>query len=67
MRKWILVTFIVGVFLALLATIAGFLQLKGFQFFMGIGFVGYLLIMSATAIYLISLLRDWSREMEQQQ
>ncbi len=67
MRKWLLITFIVGVVLAVIAAAAGFLRLPGFQLFMITGFVGYLLIMSATAVYLITLLRDWSREVERQQ
>ena len=67
MRKWILITFIAGVILAAMAAVAGLLHLPGFQFFMMTGFVGYLLVMSATAFYLVTLLRDWSREVERQQ
>lgn len=67
MRKWILITFVAGLVMAAMAAAAGFLHLPGFQFFMMTGFVGYLLVMSATAIYLITLLRDWSREVEGQQ
>lgn len=67
MRKWMLITFVVGAVMAAMAAAAGFLHLPGFQFFMMTGFVGYLLVMSATAVYLISLLRDWSREVEGQQ
>ncbi|PUZ23185.1 hypothetical protein DCC81_22580 [Chitinophaga parva] len=67
MRKWTLITFVVGGVMAAMAAAAGFLHLPGFQFFMMTGFVGYLLVMSATAVYLITLLRDWSREIEGQQ
>ncbi|PUZ20286.1 hypothetical protein GA0116948_11470 [Chitinophaga costaii] len=67
MRKWLLITFVVGIALAVIAVAASFLRLPGFQFFMITRFVGYLLIMSAAAVYLITLLRDWSREVERQQ
>lgn len=67
MRKWTLITFVAGVVMAAMAAAAAFLHLPGFQFFIMTGFVGYLLVMSATAVYLITLLREWSREVEGQQ
>jgi hypothetical protein len=64
MKKITLTAFVLGVFMASLAYIA---QMNGWDYlteFMTLGFVGYVLIISATAYYLSAVLYDWCKENE---
>jgi hypothetical protein len=64
MKKIALIAFILGVFMASLAYIADMNSWDNLTAFMTLGFVGYVLVISAAAYYLTSVLYDWSKETE---
>ena len=64
MKKISVIAFIAGILMATLAYLAGVMEWQYLQEFMTIGFVGYVLIISAAAYYLTSLLYEWSKETE---
>lgn len=64
MKKIALIAFILGLLMATLAYVAESNGWNGLQEFMTIGFVGYILLISAAAYYLSHLLHEWSRESE---
>ena len=64
MKRIALIAFIVGVLMASLAYVAQLCEWNDLPAFMTIGFAGYVLIISATAYYLTSILYEWSKETE---
>lgn len=64
MKKITLVVFIIGVLMASLAYVAQLCGWKDLQAFMTVGFAGYVLVISAAAYYLTSILYEWSKETE---
>lgn len=64
MKKIAFIAFILGVLMATLAYIADVNEWSGLQEFMTVGFAGYVLVISATAYYLTTILYEWSRETE---
>jgi hypothetical protein len=62
MKKVALIAFISGILMATLAYVAELNDWEGLPEFMTIGFVGYVLIISAAAYYLSTILYEWSRE-----
>jgi hypothetical protein len=64
MKKIALITFIIGVLMAILAYVAQLSEWKDLPAYMTIGFAGYVLIISAAAYYLTSILYEWSKETE---
>jgi hypothetical protein len=64
MKKIALISFILGVVMASLAYVAQLNDWIGLQEFLTVGFVGYVLIISATAYYLTAILYEWSKEIE---
>ncbi|MVT08137.1 hypothetical protein [Chitinophaga tropicalis] len=64
MKKISLIAFITGMLMATLAYVADVREWQYLQEFMTIGFVGYVLIISAAAYYLTTLLYEWSKETE---
>jgi hypothetical protein len=64
MKRIALISFILGVCLASLAYVAQLNNWNYLQEFMTFGFIGYVMIISAAAYYLTSVLYEWSRENE---
>jgi len=64
MKKIALIVFIIGVLMASLAYVAELCEWKDLPALMTIGFTGYVLVISATAYYLTSILYEWSKETE---
>ena len=64
MKKIALIAFILGVCIALLAYIAQVNDWNGLAEYMTFGFVGYVLVISAVAYYLTSVLYEWCKENE---
>jgi hypothetical protein len=62
MKRIAFIAFILGVVMATLAYIAEVNDWNGLQEFMTVGFAGYVLVISATAYYLTTILYDWSKE-----
>jgi hypothetical protein len=64
MKKIALIAFIIGVLMAILAYVAQLSEWQDLPAFMTVGFAGYVLIISAAAYYLTSILYEWSKETE---
>lgn len=64
MKRISLIAFITGILMASLAYIADLQEWNHLQEFLTIGFAGYVLVISAAAWYLTSVLYEWSRETE---
>ena len=64
MKRIALIAFITGVFMALLAYIAQMNDWISLPAYMTLGFVGYVLIISAVAYYLTAVLYEWCKENE---
>ncbi|WP_343692588.1 hypothetical protein [Chitinophaga sp.] len=62
MKRIALIAFILGVVLATLAYFAEIYDWVGLQEYLTVGFTGYVLIISAAAYYMSSVLVEWSAE-----
>ena len=64
MKRIAMIAFILGIMMATLAYVAEVNDWKGLPEYLTAGFAGYVLIISATAYYLTTILYEWSRETE---
>ena len=64
MKKLALIAFVIGMLMAFLACLAQLNNWNGIAECMTLGFIGYMLVISSTAYYLISVLYEWSKENE---
>jgi len=64
MKRIALIAFILGILMATVAYIAEVNEWIASPEFMTVGFAGYVLIISAAAYYMTSILYEWSRETE---
>ena len=62
MKRIALFAFVLGVVLATLAYFAEVYDWVGLQEYLTVGFTGYVLIISAAAYYMSSILIEWSAE-----
>lgn len=64
MKRIAMIAFILGILMATLAYVAQVNDWNGLAEYLTIGFAGYVLIISAAAYYLTTILFEWSRETE---
>jgi hypothetical protein len=64
MKRIAFIAFILGILMATLAYVVEVNEWTTSPEFMTIGFAGYVLVISAAAYYMTSILYEWSRETE---
>jgi vacuolar-type H+-ATPase subunit I/STV1 len=64
MNRIALIAFILGILMATLGYVAELNEWSRSAEFMTVGFAGYVLVISAAAYYLTTILYEWSKETE---